>query len=124
MEKEPLERKLVTILYADVAGYSRLTGEDEEGTHRTLSAYLDAITHSIERHNGKVLHYAGDAVLAEFASVVHALTCATNIQADVKKRNENLAEERKLQFRIGVNLGDVKPRRRAQTPVSYRRESR
>ncbi len=107
MEKEPLERKLTAILYADVAGYSRLTGEDEEGTHRTLSAYLDAITHSIERHNGKVLHYAGDAVLAEFASVVHALTCATNIQADVKKRNENLAEERKLQFRIGVNLGDV-----------------
>ncbi len=107
MEKEPLERKLTAILYADVAGYSRLTGEDEEGTHRTLSAYLDAITTSIERHNGKVLHYAGDAVLAEFASVVHALTCATNIQADLKERNGDLPDDRKLQFRIGVNLGDV-----------------
>ena len=66
METKPLERKLVAILYADVAGYSRLTGEDEEGTHRALSAYLDTLTTSIERHNGKVLHYAGDAVLADF----------------------------------------------------------
>ncbi len=66
MGTEPLERKLAAILYADIAGYSRLTSEDEEGTHRALSAYLDTLTTSIERHNGKVLHYAGDAVLAEF----------------------------------------------------------
>ena len=66
MGAEPLERKLAAILYADVAGYSRLTGEDEEGTHRALSAYLDTLTTSIERHNGKVLHYAGDAVLVDF----------------------------------------------------------
>ncbi len=59
MGAEPLERKLAAILYADVAGYSRLTGEDEEGTHRRLRTHLDAITGSIERHNGKVLHYAG-----------------------------------------------------------------
>ncbi len=76
MGTEPLERKLAAILYADVAGYSRLTGEDEEGTHRTLSAYLDAISHSIERHNGKVMHFAGDAVLADFTTVSDALTCA------------------------------------------------
>ncbi|MDX1488105.1 MAG: tetratricopeptide repeat protein [Acidiferrobacterales bacterium] len=107
MGTEPLERKLTTILYADVAGYSRLTGEDEEGTHRRLSAYLDAITHSIERHNGKVMHFAGDAVLAEFASVVNALTCAVAIQDDLKTRNQDLLKERRVQFRIGINIGDV-----------------
>ncbi|MCZ6757900.1 MAG: adenylate/guanylate cyclase domain-containing protein, partial [Bacteroidetes bacterium] len=107
MATEPLERKLAAILYADVAGYSRLTGEDEEGTHRALSAYLDAITDLIEEHNGKVLHFAGDAVLAEFASVVKALTGAVAIQHDLTARNEDLPDERKLQFRIGINLGDV-----------------
>ena len=104
---EHLERKLAAILYADVAGYSRLTGEDEEGTHRLLSSYLDAITALIDRHNGKVLHFAGDAVLAEFASVVNALTCAVNIQREFKDRNRDLHDNRKVQFRIGINLGDV-----------------
>ena len=104
---EHLERKLAAILYADVAGYSRLTGEDEEGTHRLLSSYLDAITALIDRHNGKVLHFAGDAVLAEFASVVNALTCAVNIQREIKDRNRDLHDNRKVQFRIGINLGDV-----------------
>lgn len=107
MEPERLPRKLAAILYADVAGYSRLTGEDEEGTHRALSDYLDTITASIERHRGKVLHYAGDAVLAEFASVVDALTSAVDIQHDLKGRNDNLPDDRKVQFRIGINLGDV-----------------
>ena len=69
MAKEPLERKLAAILYADVAGYSRLTGTDEDGTHRTLRAYLDAITSHIQVRNGRVVHYAGDAVLAEFGTV-------------------------------------------------------
>jgi len=107
MGTEPLERKVAAILYADVAGYSRLTGADEEGTHRALSTYLDTLTTSIERHNGKVLHYAGDAVLAEFASVVNALTCAVVIQRDLRARSEHLSEQRKVQFRIGINLGDV-----------------
>ncbi|MFQ5937327.1 MAG: adenylate/guanylate cyclase domain-containing protein [Acidiferrobacterales bacterium] len=107
MEQDKVERKLAAILYADVAGYSRLTGQDEEGTHRILSTSLDAITATIERHSGKVLHYAGDAVLAEFASVVNALTCAVDIQRDLKVRNEGLPEERRLKFRIGLNLGDV-----------------
>jgi len=107
MTEEPLPRKLAAILYADVAGYSRLPGADEEGTHRTLSAYLDAISTAIENHNGKVLHYAGDAVLAEFTSVVSALTCALAIQYDINTRNKNLLEDRKLQFRMGVNIGDV-----------------
>lgn len=107
MSSEPLERKLVAILYADVAGYSRLTGEDEEGTHRALSARLDAITASIEKHNGTVLHFAGDAVLADFATVSEALICAVAVQQDLKRRNKALPEERKVQFRIGVNLGEV-----------------
>jgi len=105
--EERLPRKLAAILYADVAGYSRLTGEDEEATHRTLSTYLDTITAVIEKHSGAVMHFAGDAVLADFASVVNALKCAVNIQGDLKVRNQDLAEDRKLQFRIGINLGDV-----------------
>ena len=100
-------RKLAAILYADVAGYSRLTGADEEGTHQTLSAHLDAITAFIEDHGGRVLHYAGDAILAEFASVVVAVACAVEVQRDLAARNEDVADDRKLQFRIGINLGDV-----------------
>jgi len=100
-------RKLAAIFYADVAGYSRLTGADEEGTHRTLSAYLDAISASIESRDGRVLHYAGDAVLAEFSSAVAAVGCAADIQRDLATRNRALPEDRRLRFRIGVNLGDV-----------------
>ncbi len=107
MAEEGLTRKLAAIFYADVAGYSRLTGADEEGTHKTLSAYLDAITTLIEDHGGRVLHYAGDAVLAEFASIVVAVSCAVEVQRDLATRNESLADDRKVQFRIGVNLGDV-----------------
>ncbi|MGI9304662.1 MAG: winged helix-turn-helix domain-containing protein [Gammaproteobacteria bacterium] len=102
-----LPRKLAAIFYADVAGYSRLTGEDEEETHRILSAYLDVITDSVQRHDGNVLHYAGDAVLADFTTVVDALSCAANIQRRLAKRNADLPGDRKLQFRIGINLGDV-----------------
>ena len=107
VQDSSLERKLVAILYADVAGYSRLTGEDEEGTHRALRASLDVITASIETHKGRVVHYAGDAVLADFATVSNALTCAVDVQRDLKDRNEDLPDDRKLQFRIGVNLGEV-----------------
>ena len=102
-----LPRKLAAILYADVAGYSRLTGDDEDATHRTLIEYLDLIAGAIESHHGQVMHYAGDAVLAKFEAVVDAVSSATNIQRLLEKRNDDLADERKLQFRIGVNLGDV-----------------
>ncbi len=105
--EERLQRKLAAILYADVAGYSRLTGEDEEGTHRTLRDYLDLISSNIQRHAGRVVHYAGDAILADFGTVVDALTCASVVQRELKERNSELPEERKVQFRIGVNLGDV-----------------
>lgn len=107
MDRKRLERKLAAILYADVAGYSRLTGEDEEGTHHRLSAYLDAITVSIENHHGKVLHYAGDAVLADFGSAVKALSSAVEIQHKIAEYNKDLPEDRRLNFRIGLNLGDV-----------------
>jgi len=102
-----LPRKLAAILYADVAGYSRLTGDDEDATHRTLSEYLDFIAQAISAHNGKVMHYAGDAVLAKFDAVVDALSSATDIQIKLASKNEKLPDERKLYFRIGVNLGDV-----------------
>lgn len=100
-------RKLAAIFYADVAGYSRLTGADEEGTHETLSSTLDSITAYIENFHGRVLHYAGDAILAEFSSVVSALSCAVEVQRDLETLNHNIPDDSKLQFRIGVNMGDV-----------------
>ena len=107
MHSESYERKLSAILYADVAGYSRLTGADELGTHSRLSEYLDLIADLIGQHNGRVVHYAGDAVLAEFDMVTSAINCAASIQKSLVNRNEDLPEDRKLQFRIGVNLGEV-----------------
>jgi class 3 adenylate cyclase len=105
--KDRLPRKLAAILYADVAGYSRLTGEDEDATHRTLSESLDLIANAIESHRGLVMHYAGDAVLAKFDAVVDALSSAVTIQNEINTRNQEVPDDRKVQFRIGVNLGDV-----------------
>ena len=105
--EDRLPRKLAAILYADVAGYSRLTGEDEEATHRTLSEYLDLVSNTIEAHQGQVMHYAGDAVLAKFEAVVDALTGATEIQHQLAELNHDLPEQGRVEFRIGVNLGDV-----------------
>ncbi len=107
MEPMNMERRLAAILYADVAGYSRLTGADETGTHRTLVAYLDLVTTAIGGHGGRVVHLAGDAVLAEFASVVAALRCAVEIQEELGARNQDLPEDRRLRFRIGLDLGEV-----------------
>ncbi len=105
--EDHLPRKLAAIFYADVVGYSRLTGEDEDATHRRLSEYLDLVSSSIDQHQGKVVHYAGDAVLADFSTVTGALECATSIQNDLSNRNQDLPDERKVQFRIGINLGEV-----------------
>jgi adenylate cyclase len=104
---ERLPRKLAAILYADVAGYSRLTGDDEDTTHRALSEYLDLISETINTYHGEVMHYAGDAVLAKFEAVIDAVSSATEIQKQLLTRNANLPEEQKVQFRIGVNSGDV-----------------
>lgn len=105
-DSDRLPRKLAAILYADVAEYSRLTGEDEDATHRTLTEYLDLISRTVERHRGRVMHYAGDAVLAMFEAVVDALSGAVAIQNELQTRNQDLPDDRKVRFRIGANLGD------------------
>ena len=105
--EDRLPRKLAAILYADVAGYSRLTGEDEDATHQQLRQSLDVLSTSIEHHEGRVVHYAGDAVLADFSTVSNALRCAVSVQNELRARNQDLPEERRLMFRIGLNLGEV-----------------
>jgi len=102
-----MERKLTAILCADVYGYSRLMGEDEEATLRTLSAYRRIIDSLIENHRGRFVNSAGDSVLAEFTSVVEAVNCAVQIQTSLRAENAGLPPERRMQFRIGVNSGDV-----------------
>jgi adenylate cyclase len=102
-----MERRLAAILAADVFGYSRLMGDDEEATLRTLSAYRKIIDGLIESHRGRFVNSAGDSVLAEFASVVNAVQCGVEIQSALKVENASLAPERRMQFRIGINLGDV-----------------
>src|SRR6202047_4185335 len=102
-----MERKLTAILCADVFGYSRLMGENEEATLRTLSSHRKLIDSLIEQHHGRFVNSAGDSVLAEFASVVNAVQCAVEIQTTLKTENAPLPPERRMEFRIGVNLGDV-----------------
>src|SRR6516165_7534236 len=101
-------RRLAAILAADVVGYSRLMGVDEEGTHERVKAQLaELIDPKIREHRGRIVKTTGDGVLAEFASVVDAVRCAGEIQRAMADRDLDLAEERRLRFRIGVNLGDV-----------------
>ncbi len=107
MPTQEVKRKLAAILSADVKGYSRLMGEDEKGTVRTLNAYKEVMTGLIQHHGGRVVDAPGDNVLAEFASVVDAVECSVEIQKNLKVRNAELPENRKMEFRIGVNLGDV-----------------
>ena len=107
MEAPPLERKLAAILAADVAGYSRMMGIDEEGTLSTLSAYRTITDTFITQHGGRICGTAGDSVLAEFSSVFAAVQCAVDIQRSVANANEELTEDRRMWFRIGVNVGDV-----------------
>ena len=102
-----MERRLAAILAADVAGYSRLMGEDEEGTLARLKAYREIIDSLIGTHDGRVFGSAGDSVIAEFASPVEAVRCATEIQLQLGNRNADLPEDRHMRLRIGVNLGDV-----------------
>src|SRR5499427_345358 len=102
-----MERKLTAILCADVYGYSRLMRDDEEATLRTLSAYRKIIDQLIENRRGRFVNSAGDSVLAEFTSVVEAVNCAVEIQNAIKAENSNLPPGRRMDFRIGVNSGDV-----------------
>jgi adenylate cyclase len=107
MTTQEVKRKLTAILSADVKGYSRLMGEDEKGTVRTLNTYKEVMTGLIHHHHGRVVDAPGDNVLAEFSSVVDAVECAVEIQKELKTRNAELPENRRMEFRIGVNLGDV-----------------
>jgi adenylate cyclase len=104
---QPYKRKLTAILSADVAGYSRLMGQDEAQTVLTLTAYRDIMAELVKQYRGRVIDSPGDNILAEFVSVVDAVQCAVAAQNEFKARNAELAEDRRMQFRIGVNLGDV-----------------
>ena len=107
MSDETFDRKLTAILSADVQGYSRLMDADEEGAMHTLQAYRAIMFSRIEEHRGRVVNASGDNVLAEFLSVVDAVRCAVDIQEDLGVRNEALPRDRRMAFRIGINLGDV-----------------
>jgi adenylate cyclase len=100
-------RKLTAILSADVKGYSRLMGQDEAATVRTLTAYREVMSTLIQHHRGRVVDSPGDNLLAEFPSVVDAVQCAVEIQQVLRVRNAQLPEDRRMRFRIGINLGDV-----------------
>jgi len=107
MTMQEVKRKLAAILSADVKGYSRLMGENEVQTLKTLAAYFQIMTTLIQKHQGKVLNIAGDNLLADFESVVDAVQCGVEIQKELRTKNAELAEGQRVKFRIGINLGDV-----------------
>ena len=107
MATEGFKRKLTAILSADAVGYSRLMGEDEPATLRTLETYKRVISDLIQQHRGRMAGSPGDFILADFASVVDAVQCAVAVQKEIQARNLELPEARRMQFRIGINLGDV-----------------
>jgi adenylate cyclase len=107
MAEEGVKRKLTAIFSADAKGYSRLMGEDEAATVQTLKTYREIMASHIQQHRGRVVDSPGDNLLAEFSSVVDALDCAVKIQNDLKAKNSELPEQSRMDFRIGVNLGDV-----------------
>jgi len=101
------KRRLAAILAADVAGYSRLMGDDERATMDTLNAYRDVFRKHISDYDGRVVDTAGDSVLAIFSSVVEAVQCAVDVQGELGEHNAGLAENRRMLFRVGVNIGDI-----------------
>ncbi len=107
MSPESYSRKLTAILSADVAGYSRLMGDDEALTVKTITRYRKILGELIQQHRGRVIDSPGDNMLAEFASVVDAVQCAVSFQSQLKTRNAELPQHRKMEYRIGINLGDV-----------------
>ena len=107
MGAEGFKRKITAIMSSDVVGYSKLMGDDEAATVKTLEAYKSVMSTLIDQHRGRVIDSPGDNMLSEFASVVDAVQCAVAIQKELNSRNAELAENRRMQFRIGINLGDV-----------------
>ena len=107
MPDDKVKRRLTTVLCADVYGYSRLMEADETGTLETLRRYRIAIAGLVERHDGRIVNTWGDAVIAEFASVVEAVQCAIEIQQEIANQDSDLSRPHPMRFRIGINLGDV-----------------
>ena len=108
LEAPSVERKLAAIFAADVAGYSRLMGADEEGTHERVKAHLgELVNPKIAEHRGRIVKNTGDGFLAEFASVVDAVRCAVEEQRGMAERNAEIPPKKRLEFRVGINLGDV-----------------
>jgi len=107
MTDDKLKRRLTTVLCADVHGYSRLMGTDEAATLAMLRRYRTAIAGLVERHDGRIVNTWGDAVIAEFASVVEAVQCAVEIQQEISSQNSDPPDAHQMRFRIGINLGDV-----------------
>ena len=103
MVDKGFRRRLTAILSADAVEYSRLMSENEEATVSTITAYREVLTTLIQQHNGKVLDSPGDNLLAEFVSVVDAVQCAVAVQKEIKARNDELPENRRMQFRIGYS---------------------
>jgi adenylate cyclase len=106
-EHDPTARRLAAILSADAVGYSRLMAEDEAGTIQTLNAYREAIGSLVEQHRGRIVDSPGDNLLAEFPNALDAVQCAVEIQGVLRVRNQSLAENRRMSFRIGLHLGDI-----------------
>src|SRR5437016_12044706 len=108
MEQQHAERKLAAILAADVAGYSRLMGADEEGTLVQLKAHRGALVDpKIKEHRGHIVKTTGDGMLVEFASVVDAVRCAVEVQRGMAERNAGVPQNKRIEFRVGINLGDI-----------------
>ncbi|MCH9047317.1 MAG: hypothetical protein IIA40_14595, partial [SAR324 cluster bacterium] len=107
MASTDVQRKLTAILVSDVVGYSRLMGDDPEGTLTTLTAYRQIFSDKIREYKGRVVNAPGDSLLADFTSVVDAVSCAVDLQREFAERNQELPDHRRMDFRIGVNLGDV-----------------
>jgi class 3 adenylate cyclase len=108
MSEERVERRLAAILAVDVAGYSRLMGADEEGTHAAMLAVRRELGDpKIREHRGRIVKATGDGLLVEFASVVDAVRCAVEVQREMMARNTNVPAERRLEFRMGINIGDI-----------------
>ena len=106
--KQPVERRLTAVLATDVAGYSRLMGADEEGTHELLKAHLrQLINPKIKVHRGRIVKNTGDGMLVEFPSVVDAVRCAAEVQGGLAERNAGVPPDKRIEFRIGIHLGDV-----------------
>src|SRR5215472_6263494 len=107
MAEDPVDRRLAAIFAGDIAGYSRLMASDEEGTLRQLKAHRKLVDPKITEHRDRIVKTTGDGILVEFVSVVDAVRCAVDIQRGMAERNVEVATEKRIQFRIGINVGDI-----------------